>query len=210
VQGYHISRKEDNFFEVLHIPRNADILDIRQAYKRESKQLHPDKNPSADANEKFQRLTTAYNVLMEESKRSSYSKFGDSGMEFDPRNDEVKLFSNIMVKYLIWAVYTYVLTLRTAVSSSRVWIGIIVIGMLITEAYLLFIDPIPCPQWLPVAAQSATEFEIVGYMHQCLPVIMGAICLLAEFYYVDVDAVTIITMREIASSYRVSRGLSHR
>jgi hypothetical protein len=101
-----------------------------------------------------------------------------------------------------------VLTLRTAASFSTVWI--IEIGMLITEAYLLFYDPIPCPQWLPAGARSTTEFEIVGYMHQCLPVIMGAICLWTKFCYVDVDAVTIIAMREIASSYWVSRGLSHR
>jgi hypothetical protein len=61
-QGWYFYATPDNFYRVLNVSRQSGVLDIRQAYKRESRQVHPDKNPSTDASEKFQQLTTAYNV----------------------------------------------------------------------------------------------------------------------------------------------------
>lgn len=39
-------------------------------------QVHPDKNSSADATEKFQEINKAYNILIDEEKRAIYDEFG--------------------------------------------------------------------------------------------------------------------------------------
>jgi preprotein translocase subunit Sec63 len=62
--GYEIygSSLEPNFYASLEVSRHSSVLEIRQAYKKVSKKLHPDKNPSPDAEAKFQQVKTAYDV----------------------------------------------------------------------------------------------------------------------------------------------------
>jgi molecular chaperone DnaJ len=53
---------ETNFYSILQVSRHSSALEIRQAYKKVSKKLHPDKNPSPDAEAMFQEVKTAYDV----------------------------------------------------------------------------------------------------------------------------------------------------
>jgi hypothetical protein len=136
---------------------------------------------------------------MDDTQRSSYNKFGTDGLDFDPRNDEVKLFSNLLLKYLIWTIVVYVLTLRTAVQSSRMWISIIGLGMLLTEVYMLFTEQ-PFPGWVAHVA----EFEVIQMLQILYATMIGVLCVLAEYEHIDVDMMTVLTMTEMARGYRVS------
>ena len=50
-------------YSILGVNRNASIEDIRKAYRQKALDLHPDRNPLADAEEKFKDITAAYEVL---------------------------------------------------------------------------------------------------------------------------------------------------
>lgn len=51
-----------NYYSVLEVSRHSSAMEIRQAYKKVSKKLHPDKNPSPNADVEFQQVKVAYDV----------------------------------------------------------------------------------------------------------------------------------------------------
>src|SRR3546814_18856867 len=65
-------------YSALCIEPNAPLGDIRRAYRRQAKKLHPDANPSSDSTREFQRLNEAYRVLRNPHLRLAYdaSKVG--------------------------------------------------------------------------------------------------------------------------------------
>ena len=62
VQGYGLQGRERNYYSVLEVSRHSTAMEIRQAYKKVSKKLHPDKNPSQNAEAMFQQVKVAYDV----------------------------------------------------------------------------------------------------------------------------------------------------
>lgn len=66
-------------YDVLGVSREATPEEIRKAYRKLARQLHPDVNPSPDAAEKFKEVTHAYDVLSDQEQRRRYD-LGDSGL----------------------------------------------------------------------------------------------------------------------------------
>ncbi|CAH7670898.1 DnaJ domain-containing protein, partial [Phakopsora pachyrhizi] len=67
-------------YKVLGVKREATDREIKSAYRRLSKKWHPDKNPNnPKANEKFLEIGTAYEILIDEEKRSIYDRYGEEG-----------------------------------------------------------------------------------------------------------------------------------
>ena len=59
-----------DFYKILGVSRGASVKDIKKAYRKLALQLHPDRNPDDPrAQEKFQDLGAAYEVLSDEEKR---------------------------------------------------------------------------------------------------------------------------------------------
>ncbi len=68
-----------DFYEVLGVPRGSSQDEIRKAYKKLARKLHPDVKPDdPDAQKKFSEITEAYEVLGDEEKRKKYDQFGHS------------------------------------------------------------------------------------------------------------------------------------
>ncbi len=66
-------------YEVLGVARDASPEDIKKAYRRLARQLHPDVNPSPEAEEQFKLVTHAYEVLSDPQQRQQYDHGGQSG-----------------------------------------------------------------------------------------------------------------------------------
>jgi len=71
-------------YEVLGVERTATPEEIKKAYRKLARELHPDVNPSADASEKFKLVTHAYDVLSDPQQRQQYdlgpqAGFGGAG-----------------------------------------------------------------------------------------------------------------------------------
>jgi molecular chaperone DnaJ len=78
-----MAQKRD-YYEVLEVPRDATVDDLRRAYRRLAKQYHPDVNKEPGAEEHFKEINEAYAVLSDDGRRSAYDRFGHAGVQGIP------------------------------------------------------------------------------------------------------------------------------
>jgi molecular chaperone DnaJ len=70
------------YYEVLGCQRSASIEEIKGAYRKLAKELHPDRNPGNDQSEhQFKEINEAYDVLKDGDKRAAYDRFGHAAFE---------------------------------------------------------------------------------------------------------------------------------
>jgi curved DNA-binding protein len=65
-----------DFYQVLGVPRNADQDEIQRAYRKLARTYHPDVNSDPAAEDRFKEISEAYDVLSDPQTRRRYDAFG--------------------------------------------------------------------------------------------------------------------------------------
>jgi len=71
---------ERDYYEVLGVGRNAEETEIKKAFRRLARELHPDVSTAPDAEERFKEAVEAYEVLSKRETRDLYDRFGHAGL----------------------------------------------------------------------------------------------------------------------------------
>jgi molecular chaperone DnaJ len=71
---------ERDYYEVLGVRRDAGEGEIKKAFRRLARELHPDVSDAPDAAERFKEAVEAYEVLSKSETRELYDRFGHAGL----------------------------------------------------------------------------------------------------------------------------------
>ena len=75
-----MATRERDYYELLGVARDASADDIKRAFRRLARELHPDVSDEPDAEHRFREVVEAYEVLSNSERRELYDRFGHAGL----------------------------------------------------------------------------------------------------------------------------------
>ena len=70
-----------DYYEVLGVGRGADEAEVKKAFRRLARELHPDVNKhDPDAEDKFKEAAEAYEILSDSERRATFDRYGHDGL----------------------------------------------------------------------------------------------------------------------------------
>ena len=70
-----------DYYKILDVAKSATKQENKKQDRKLSRQYHPDKNKAPDAEQRFLKLSQAYEVLGDDEKRRTYDTYGEEGLK---------------------------------------------------------------------------------------------------------------------------------
>ncbi|HLC86326.1 MAG TPA: molecular chaperone DnaJ [Candidatus Nanoarchaeia archaeon] len=80
----------EDYYETLGVSKNSSKEEIKKAYKNLAKKYHPDVSKDHGDGEKFKKISEAYAVLGDDTKKAQYDQYGEAG--FHQRYSQEDIF----------------------------------------------------------------------------------------------------------------------
>ncbi|MBA2475550.1 MAG: molecular chaperone DnaJ [Actinobacteria bacterium] len=93
---------ERDFYAALGVTRSASDGEIKKAFRRLARELHPDVSTAPDAQERFRDVAEAYEVLSKPETRELYDRYGEAGLRsggFQPGGMDFGSLSDIFAAF---------------------------------------------------------------------------------------------------------------
>jgi molecular chaperone DnaJ len=93
---------ERDYYEVLGISREASDGDVKRAFRKLARELHPDVSGAPDADRRFREVAEAYEVLSDPGRRATYDRYGHAGLRrggFQPTFTDFGSVSDIFAAF---------------------------------------------------------------------------------------------------------------
>lgn len=93
---------QDDYYSLLGVPRDASQADIKRAFRRLARELHPDVSGEPGSERRFRAIAEAYEVLSDPERRATYDRFGHAGLRsggFAPMDADFGSLSDVFAAF---------------------------------------------------------------------------------------------------------------